>query len=305
MSTREEKKITIQLPRLKWRAFLTIRFLLLLGAIFFASFVGYWYQNIRPYLWLSHARIEAFSTVLSSDAAGRIAEMGPQEGERVKKGQPLFSLDRDLVLAKQSQAKFILDSLNKQVEIEKERMGKAMEAYLTASNDLDLGIGSPDVIQKQLSMMDEAQEKSEIALSKIADAEKDLRLINLELKKMTTVAPFDAVILKKAKNPGAVVSFGDPVYTLCKSDPLWIETEIRESDIGQIKVGTKARICLTAYPDKELVGAVSYIGPATVAKSSFLPISTINQVIPIKISIENQGIELKPGLSAKVALKVR
>jgi RND family efflux transporter MFP subunit len=302
---REEKKIVIKLPDLQWSSFLSIRFLLVFSLLLFATGFAYWYQNMRPFLWISSARIESFSTILNADVAGRIVEMGPQEGDFVKRGQVLVVLDRDLILAKQAQLKGALDALNAQVELEKGRIGKAMEEYLTATSELGLGIETSDQVKKHLALMEEAQEKSESAFSKLTTAKAELDLLNLQVKKMSLPAPFDGVILKRSKNPGAVVSFGEPIYVLSDPDRLWIEAEISENDIGNIAIGTPARIRLVAYPKKELLGKISYIGPATLSKSSFLPFTEQKEMIPIKISIDHPDLSLKPGLSASVGLKVR
>lgn len=304
MSTPEEKKIIIKLPNLRWRSFLSLRFFLILSLLLFSSTFAFWFHNVRPYLWISSAHLEAFCSIINCDVAGRIIEMGPQEGDRVKKGQTLVILDRDLILAKQVQAKQSLDSIETQIEVEKGRIGQAMEAYLTATTELELGIGSHDQVKKQLALMDEAQEKTEMASSKLVVAKTELEVLDLQLRKMALTAPFDGIILKRSKNPGAVVSFGDPIYILCDPDRIWIEAEIPENEIGNIAIGTPARIRLPAYPKKELAGKVTYIGPATVAKSSLLPFSGQKVTIPIKISLENPDVALKPGLSASVGLKV-
>lgn len=305
MPALEEKRIVIKLPNLRWRSLFDYRFLVLFSLVIFASFFAYWFQNVRPYLKVASARIEAYSSIVNSDVAGRIVEMGPQEGDLVRKGQTLFVLDRDLLLAKQAQAKGVLDSLYEQIETEKGRIGQAMEAYLVASSELELGVGSQDQVKKQLALMDEAQEKTAEAVSKIGSAKTELSFLDLQLKKMTLAAPFDGMILKRSKNPGAVVSFGDPVYVLCDLSRMWIEAEISEREIGQIGIGTPARISLPAYPKKEFVGKVAYIGPATVAKSSFAPSSGQEAMIPVQISIESGNMALRPGLSAHVRLKVR
>lgn len=292
MATLEQKKIVIKLPALERRTFM----FLIIAALGFTSIFAYWYQNMRPYLWIESAHIETFSTLVSSDCAGRIVEMGPQEGDHVKKGETLFVFDRDLLLAKQAQAKRSSDALNQQVEIEKDRVGKAMEAYLIASSDLDFG--SQDRVKLQLELMNEAQEKSERAALQVEELKTELSLLDLQLKKTVMTAPFDGIVLKRSANPGVVVSFGDPLYLLSDPDRMWVEAEVPEHEIGQVTIGTPARVRLLAYPKKELVGSVSYIGPATVAKSSQV-------FIPIKISIAKSEISLKPGLSATVALKVR
>lgn len=299
MTILEQKKIIIKLPQLHWRLFLSLRFFIILSLLLFSSAFAYWYHAIRPYFWITSAHVEAFSTIVSSDMAGRIVEMGPQEGDFVKKGQTLFILDRDLILAKQMQAKLNLDTLNGQIEMEKGRIGKAMEEYLAATNELD-----ETVIKRQLELMEEAQNKSELAFSQIAAAKTELAFLDLQVKKMTLTAPFDGIILKRSKNLGSVVSFGDPIYILCDPARLWIEAEVSENQIGQIAIGTPAAIRLPAYPNKEFAGKVSWIGPATVAKSSLLPFSSEKATLPIKISLENPNPALKPGLSAHIALKV-
>lgn len=305
MSIPEDKKITINLPRLEWSLILNLRFGIALLLVAFAASFGYWYNAVRPYLWLSGARVEAFSLVVSCDTAGRIIEMGFQEGDLVKRGQTLLSLDRNLIISKQEQAKRSVASISEQVELEKERFGRALEDYLSATTELEIGIGSEDKVKRQLNLMEESQEKSDAALSHLAAVQSTISELDLEFKKTTLSAPFDGIILKKSKNPGAVISFGEPLYLLCDPDRMWIEAEIPETEISRVVLGAPVRIQLPAYPDKELSGKVSWIGPATVAKSSLLPFSEEGVAVPIRISIETPGFALKPGLSAYVGLRVR
>ena len=77
----------------------------------------------------------------------------------MKKGQILFSIDRDMILSRRSQAKFTVDSLNQQIEFEKNRIGKAMEDYSSAKNDGE--------VQKQLEIIEEAQAKTEAKIPKL------------------------------------------------------------------------------------------------------------------------------------------
>lgn len=305
MSILEEKKIVIRLPQLHWNLFLGTRFLAFLGALILSSGFAYWYHAVRPYLSIPSARLEAFSAVLSSDAAGRISEMGPAEGDFIKKGQMLFAFDRDVLLARKTQARNVLDQLYEQIEKEKMQIGKAMESYLHATTELDLGIGSSELVRKQLALMDESQSKADEARSRLSAAQTELDFADLQLKKMMLTAPFDGVILKRFENPGAVVSFGSPVYLLCDRDRLWVEVQVPESEISRISIGTPARIKLAAYPKKEFSGKVTYISPSTVSKSSSAPILGGKEKVSVKVSLENSAIALQPGLTAAVSLKVR
>lgn len=290
MQTLEEKKIVIKLPQIKLRSFLSVRFGLILGLLLFCCAFAYWYRNIRPYLSLATAHINAYSTVLSSDQAGRIADIGPQEGDRVRKGAFLFSLN-----ANSSQSS--LERLQRLLEHEKEQMIKAMEGYLAATSDVELGIGEQENVQKHLDFLEEGQIKT-------AAIQKEIDALQAEMKSGSIFAPFDGVILRRYKNEAEVCSIGDRVYSLCDLDRLWVEAEIPETEIGKISLGTPARVKISAYPNKELAGKVCYIGSATAAKSDHLPLTGQSATIPIKIALENRDLSLKPGLSAKVDLKV-
>lgn len=290
MQTLEEKKIVIKLPQIKLRSFLSIRFGLILGLLLFSCAFAYWYRNVRPYLTIATAHINAYSTVLSSDQAGRIVDMGPQEGDRVKKGAFLFSLNTN-------SSQSAMDHLQREIEYEKEQMIKAMEGYLAATNDVELGIGEQENVQKHLNFLEEGQIKT-------AAIQKEIDALQAELKSGSIFAPFDGVILRRYKNEAEVCSVGDRVYSLCDLERLWVEAEVPETEIGKISIGTPARVKVNAYPKKELVGKVCYIGSATAAKSDHLPMSREGATIPIKIALECRELSLKPGLSAKVDLKV-
>lgn len=300
MQTEEPKKIVIKLPQLKLKSLLSVRFFSTLALVLLCSIFVYWYQNVRPYLFIADAHVEAYSSLISSHEKGQITQIHPQEGDEVQKGDLLFSFDKSASLDRRSQLSSCLKAANQKIDLENRRMTKAMESYLALEN-----IGSVAEIETQLKTMEEAQWAAEEATKQAASLESELSFIDQELKKESFFAPFDGVILKRYKNEGTVILSGDPVYSLCDLKRVWIEAEISEREIGKISVGTLAKIRLNAYPKKEWQGKVSYIGPATKAKSEHLPIGNSKATIPIKIIPEDQEIFLKPGLSAKIDLKVR
>lgn len=293
MSILEDQKIVIRLPQFQWRWFLNLRFAIGLSIVVFISLFAYWYQSIRPFMWINVAQVEAFSTVIGTDVAGRIIEMGPQEGEFVRKGQTLFVLDRDLVLAKQMQSRRSIDTLNEEIHLEKERLDKAMEDYLSASAELEMGIGSQDTLRKNLTMMQEAQAKWDLLSSQLLTLQTENSLFDVQARKMTLTAPFDGIVLKRSQNPGAVVTFGESVYVVCDPNRIWVDAQIHENQLRRIKVGTLARVRLSAYPGQEWGGKISWIGP-----------SADKSMIPIKISLQKPDESFKPGLSAQIGLKV-
>lgn len=301
MQTPETKKIVINLPQFHWRTFLSARFAFILMLSLFVWGFIYWFQNVRPYLKVAGAHINAYSTVIGTDVTGRIAEMGPQEGDRVKKGSLLFSFDRESNLTKYNHVRSRLELLKSQADYE---MNRAMEGYIAANAEFERGLGDSEVLQRSVKLLEEAQSKSEDVLPRKEALQKELSSLELELKKGAFFAPFEGVILKRYRNEGSVCSIGDPVYTLCDLDRLWVEAQVPESHLRKISVGTQAKVYLNAYPNKEFKGQVVYIGDATASKSEQQPVEETG-TIPIKIFLDDKTALLRPGLSAKVALKVR
>jgi multidrug resistance efflux pump len=167
-----------------------------------------------------------------------------------------------------------------------------------------MGLGEQENVQKHLDFLEESQRKSEEAERRAASLQKELESAELESKKGSYFAPFDGVILKRYKNEGEVCAIGERVFSLCDLDRLWVEAEVVEAEIHKIAVGTPAVVRINAYPNKKFTGKVCYIGSATAAKSDHLPWSDRGETIPIKIALETKDPILKPGLSAKVDLKV-
>src|SRR5215471_3054332 len=65
----------------------------------------------------------------------------------------------------------------------------------------------------------------------------------LELK-----APIDGVIIDRKTAPGELVSKEKEIYTISDPTDLWVIAEVKERDIGAVKVGQDATFAVLAYP---------------------------------------------------------
>jgi RND family efflux transporter MFP subunit len=287
----EEKKIVIRLPKIELRSLLNRRVYAILASL---ALFAFWYTSIHPYLSLSNGHLEAFTIPLCSDTTGRIVELNFQEGDFVKKGQSLFTLDHDQLLGKQAQTKQTLSTLNAKIEQEKERLGKAMEGYVIATAELEAGTGSQEIVKNQLALMEEAQENTEKARKQFDTVKAELNSLDHEMQKRTFGAPFDGVILARSKHPGSAIQLGEIICQICDPQRLWIEAEIPEEYLSRISIGTPATIALPAFPKKALQGKVTWIGPS----------ANPTHRIPLRLSVEGKDLSLKPGLTAHVKLKL-
>ena len=71
------------------------------------------------------------------------------------------------------------------------------------------------------------------------------------------ISPIDGQVIVSNLNPGQTITTSDAVLVL--SDRLIVQADVDETDIGNVKVGQKARISLDAYPDIRVDGVVDHI----------------------------------------------
>ena len=301
MPTLEENKIVIRIPSFTLKSFLSLRFGMAVILLASLGVFAYWVQAIRPFVWIPMAHVDAFSIALSSDFSGRVTADGPQEGSLIRKGDLLFAVDSGRNFARMNEIESQKKGLAEAIRSEKERMDKAMQEYLSASAEIDLGVGSQEFADQSLSEFEQAQMRMERASQEMAALSRELA--QMEEKKM--FAPFDAIVLKKAKNGGEQVSLGEPVFLLSDPKQIWVEAQVPETELGRIEINMPARVRLAAYPGKEFSGRIVWISPATTSKIAAQTPSGQNEKVAVKISIDAPDVVLKPGLSAEVGLKVR
>ena len=71
------------------------------------------------------------------------------------------------------------------------------------------------------------------------------------------ISPIDGQVIVSSLNPGQTITTSDAVLVL--SDRLIVQADVDETDIGNVKVGQKARISLDAYPGIRVDGVVDHI----------------------------------------------
>ena len=113
-------------------------------------------------------------------------------------------------------------------------------------------------------------------------------------------SPVDGVVLVKAADVGEVVAPGTTIVSVGDIDHPWVRGYINETDLGKVKVGSKAKVTTDSYPGKHYEGRVTFIS----SQAEFTPkqIQTheerVKLVYRIKIEVENPRRELKSNMPA-------
>lgn len=110
----------------------------------------------------------------------------------------------------------------------------------------------------------------------------------LELK-----APIDGVIIKRNSAPGELVGKDKEIYTISDPHDLWVIAEIKERDIGAVKIGQDAAFTVLAYPGESFHGKVVRISNQVEAPS---------RTLEVRVEVDNADERLKPGMFADVEI---
>lgn len=140
--------------------------------------------------------------------------------------------------------------------------------------------GNPNIQPKDHPLVTEA--KASLDAAKIARAYKIVR------------ARTSGIVTNIDLHPGEYIRQGAPAFSMTTDDVLWVEANLKETDLTYVKVGQAVEISVDAYPGKPLTGIISSIDPAAGAEFSILPPQNatgnwvkVTRRFPVQITLEN------------------
>jgi HlyD family secretion protein len=261
---------------------------------------GIWYTQFRERPAdgeLASGTVEATEAALGFEVPGRIEQIGPREGDRVKRGDELASLDRTELEARLAQANAQVAAARAQLaELEagaraeelvqaREVVRAARERHADARRDherartlfdggavsretldkatlaLEVATSQLEQAEQQLRLVEAGPRRERIAAQRamVAQAEATVRQAEAALANALIVAPFDGVVTVRDREPGETVTAGAPVLTIMDIADRWVRIYIREDRIGAVQLGQPALITADTWPDREYAGEVSFI----------------------------------------------
>ena len=270
-----------------------------IGVICVIGLIYFLYDHFM-YVATDNAQVEAHSVMLAPRVAGYVLEVKVAEGQKVKKNDVLVQIDdRDyLNTLKQSSSDLTsVEARRKDAERNFKRISELFSKSAVSQQQYDTASAS----------FSDLKAKHEAVSAMVAQAQ--LNLENTKIK-----APSDGFIAKKAVENGQLATPGVPLIGFVDSEERWVEANFKETEIEDIKIGSKVKIEVDAISYKTFEGTVSSISSATGSTFSLLPpdnatgnFTKVVQRVPVKIKIEStdeKDIEsLKAGLSATVKVR--
>jgi HlyD family secretion protein len=262
---------------------------------------------------------------LSARITATITKLHVDQGDEVKRGQLVATLDDRDLAAKRAGSVQTQETARRNVTAAQAAVAKA-EAELDLARtkhrrDQDLlraGYVSQSVMDASAATLRSAEANLENARALLAAREADTGTVAQEAAYATAVlshtrltAPIDGIIIERMVETGTTVVAGTPIFRMVDPATLWVAARIDESVVGRVSVGMPASIRLrTGETVSGKVARISRQGDAAtrelevnVAFDAPLPRFAIDQeaevaiaageerglVVPVASLVENAG----------------
>ena len=134
----------------------------------------------------------------------------------------------------------------------------------------------------------------------------------VDVEDRTVKSPVPAVIDRTFVLPGEYVAAGQRILLLHNPKEVWVEANIKETQVSRLRLGQTVHISVDAYPNDRFTGRVARIGSATMARFALIPtpnpsgnFTKITQRVPVKIDLVDMPRQLTPGMMVEVDIDVR
>ena len=299
------------------------------------------------YVGTENAYVKADKVAVTVEVSGQLTEVAVDENQQVKKGQLLFRVDSEpyrIALDKaQANLKNVTSDFNalkaryrqKQAELKKARADDAYfdREYKRWSDLARTRVASQAKVDQARHDYDAAREDETKTAQELAELAANLQgnpslplqgyapykealagidKARLDLGHTIVRAPADGIVSKSGNlQVGNYAFAGVPMVSIVKLDHLWIEANMKETDLTHVQLGQKVSVTVDTFSNHEFKGVVASLAPATGAEFAILPPQNatgnwvkVVQRIPVRIEFEDKkdALALRAGMSVSVTI---
>jgi membrane fusion protein, multidrug efflux system len=136
-----------------------------------------------------------------------------------------------------------------------------------------------------------------------------LKRQRLDLEDRIVRSPSKGVVDRTFVEPGEYVGAGQRLLLMHDPASVWVEANVKETQIARLAPGQRVEVHVDAYPDAELEGRVERIGHSATSSFALLPtpnpsgnFTKVTQRVPVRISVAQHEGRLRPGMMVEVRI---
>lgn len=217
-----------------------------------------------------------------SEVDGVINKIFFEEGDEVKKGDVLLTLDDKEYRYKELEDKGRVRKAEADLDLAKKTLKRMVQLYeegVISSQDYDVAVSDVEVKEAAL-------ETAHATLDFTVEKLEDTRIL----------APLSGIVSKKFIDVGEYVSEGSTdLLNIIDINPIKLEFAVPSKYFSYVKLGQEVSVSIEAYPNEEFLGTIYYINPKIVIET---------RRFQCYARIPNPGRKLSPGFFVLVTLPV-
>lgn len=241
---------------------------------------------------------------LSSNITGDLLTLTVKEGDTVKAGQALGTIDTRRYAAQLSQSDAIRASAVADVEQQKVQVSQLEQELKRVQRLAASNIASSAEVEKANTELLAGKARLDATVARLAQAEAGLREAKHSFSMTTLTAPIDGVVTKREKQVGERVrgsDFSEDVIMIISTlSRMEMKMEVGEQEVVYFKEGNTAEVEVDALPDQKLTAKVVEVARNATVKNA----GTEGEVTTffVRLALTEANPNALPGMSAQASV---
>jgi len=203
---------------------------------------------------------------LAAEIAGPVDWVGPREGERLKAGAAILTID----------------SVSQQANLERARV------------DAEVKRANMERLERLVAEELVSRQEYDNSVTAYEAARQNLELARIALAKSTVRTPIDGVLDARGVERGEYVKAGDPVAVVVQVERLKVLIDVPEKDVRYLKIGEQVEVLQSQIDTGETVqrsGKLVHIAYKA---------DPVTRTYLAKVEVDNRDRQLRPGMIVRI-----
>ena len=200
-----------------------------------------------------------------------------------------------------------------------QRLDRARNDYLTSQKELlrataqvataQAMLGEALAARREIDLV--ASEKETLERRK-AEVRARIERQQIDLADRVVVSPLQGVVSRAFVEVREYIQPGQRIALVHDPRKIYVEANIRETDIRRLALEQSVRLEVDAYPDMLFEGRIEMIGSAATSEFALLPnpnpsgnFTKITQRLPVRIAVDQIDGMLRPGMMVEVFIRIK